>query len=424
MSDSHSFDGSSAASSEQEPVSHPGDWIDEGHVHAEMSASHEREKIRAQMQHLRHLVNRLPGAVYRCTYDTEWCSLFMGAGFLDICGIPPETLDPAGRSFRDVVVDDDIPHIQAVVQEAVAKNDYYSIEYRIRDNDGRVRWVEDHGRPYIVEGTVQWLDGLLLDVTERKKAQQSLQRMNETLEETVETRTQEVRALAAELAVVEQHERSQIAHTIHDELQQFLYGLQVQTKMLVRSIQAHPDVDTEGLPVDPSQVEHVLEQAIQTTRGLTVDLSPPVLDSDGLLEALQWLRSHMESTHDLHVVLNGDLSDDTIPDAIRMVLFQAVRELLLNVHHHAGVDRAVVDMQRTEDAVILHVVDEGAGFDVDRLSTDAGHGIRTSTERLRLLGGDLTIDSNPGAGTRCTLRLPNDRLHDAPSMPPTTHVHR
>ena len=281
---------------------HAGDWFEEPRAIAETASDDELEYLRAQVRHLRTLVNRLPGAVYRCTYDAEWSSLYMGAGFCDICGISPETLDPAGRSFRDVVVEDDLSHIQAVVREAVAQHDFYSVEYRIRANDGSVRWVEDHGRPYIVDGAVQWLDGLLIDITDRKEARASLRRMNETLEETVETRTQEVRALAAEMAMVEQHERCQIAHTIHDELQQFLYGLQVQTKMFIRSVQSLPNVDTAQLPVDPSQVECLLQQAIQTTRGLTVDLSPPVLDSDGLPEALQWLRSHMERTYGLEEI--------------------------------------------------------------------------------------------------------------------------
>lgn len=369
---------------------------------------------------LRALVDRLPGAVYRCTYDTEWKSLYMGEGFQDICGIAPESLDPSGRSFREVIVPEDVPRIREVVAEAVDEETFYSIEYRIVANDGSVRWVEDNGRPRIADdGSVMWLDGILLDITDRKEARESLRRMNETLEQQVETRTRQVRALAAELAMVEQHERSQIARTLHDELQQFLYGVQVQTKMLTQSILKQTDLDPDALPVDPSRVEALLQEAIDTTRGLTVDLSPPVLDGDGLIEALQWLRSHMAEAHDFTVILNGDLPGVSIPKEMRMVLFQAVRELLRNAYEHSGARRATVQVEDTGEAVVVHVVDEGDGFNVkDELSSDQrGYGLRTVAERLRFLGGIFSIDSSPAQGTTCTIRLPKTELKDAPTIP-------
>jgi PAS domain S-box-containing protein len=369
---------------------------------------------------LRALIDRLPGAVYRCTYDTDWKSLYMGEGFREICGIAPESLDPAGRSFRDVIVPEDVPRIKEVVAEAVEHETFYSIEYRIVADDGAVRWVEDNGRPRIDDdGSVRWLDGILLDITDRKEARESLRRMNETLEQQVETRTRQVRALAAELAMVEQHERSQIARTLHDELQQFLYGVQVQTKMLTRSLLERTDLDADALPVDPERVESLLQEAIDTTRGLTVDLSPPVLDGDGLIEALQWLRSHMAESHDFTVVLQGDLPGVCIPEEMRMVLFQAVRELLRNAFEHSGADCATVQMEDTGEAVVIDVVDEGNGFDVsDELTGDhPGYGLRTVAERLRFLGGIFSIDSSPGDGTTCTIRLPKTELKDAPTIP-------
>ena len=362
---------------------------------------------------LRALIDRLPGAVYRCTYDTEWKSLYMGEGFREICGIAPESLDPAGRSFRDVIVPEDVSRIKEVVAEAVEHETFYSIEYRIVADDGSVRWVEDNGRPRIAgDGSVQWLDGILLDITDRKEARESLRRMNDTLE-------QQVRTLAAELAMVEQHERSQIARTLHDELQQFLYGVQVQTKMLTRSLLERTDLDADALPVDPERVESLLQEAIDTTRGLTVDLSPPVLDGDGLIEALQWLRSHMAEAYDFTVVLQGDLPGVCIPEEMRMVLFQAVRELLRNACEHSSADRATVQVEDTGEAVVIDVVDEGKGFDVsDELTGDhPGYGLRTVAERLRFLGGIFSIDASPGDGTTCTIRLPKTELKDAPTIP-------
>ena len=367
---------------------------------------------------LESLVNQLPGAVYRCTYDTSWSSLFMGAGFKDICGIDPSQLDPAGRSFRDVIFDEDIPRIMETVAEAVENETYYSIEYRVHTDDGSMKWLEDNGRPSFNGKSVKWLDGILLDITERKRARESLRELTETLEETVEVRTQQVRALAAELSMVEQHERSQIALMLHDEIQQFLYGVQVQTTMLLNDIRQCPDIDECDLSVDPEQIDALLQQAIQTTRGLTVDLAPPVLDDDGLGESLQWLRSHYERTHDFTVNLTGDAIEFDIPDEIRLVLFQSVRELIGNAATHAGVDEARIEMKETGEDIVLTVLDNGCGFDVDAEwdRKHAGCGLRTASERLRLLGAFFQIESEHGEGTTCTIRFPKDKINAVPTI--------
>jgi PAS domain S-box-containing protein len=367
---------------------------------------------------LESLVNQLPGAVYRCTYDASWSSLFMGAGFKDICGIDPSHLDPAGRSFRDVIFDEDIPRIMETVAEAVENETYYSIEYRVHTDDGSMKWLEDNGRPFFDGDSVKWLDGILLDITERKRARESLRELTETLEETVEVRTRQVRALAAELSMVEQHERSQIALTLHDEIQQFLYGVQVQTTMLVNDIRNRSDIDERELSVNPEQVDALLQEAIQTTRGLTVDLAPPVLDDDGLGESLQWLRSHLKHTRDFTVELTGDDIEFDIPDEIRLVLFQAVRELLGNAAAHAGVDTARVELTETSDHVVLQVIDRGCGFDVDTEMDreQAGYGLRTASERLRLLGALFQIESERSEGTTCTIRFPKTKMDGIPTI--------
>lgn len=408
-----------ASPGDASPTESTSDPLDESLLNDASASGSAREK------RLRGLINRLPGAVYRCTYDTEWKSLYMGAGFADICGIPPETLDPSGRSFRDVIVSEDIPRIKEAVAEAVATRNYYRIEYRVEDNNGTVRWLEDNGRPYFEDGAVLWLDGILIDVTDRKEARESLRRMNETLEEAVEMRTQQVRHLAAQLAMVEQRERNYIAHTLHNELQQFLYGVQVQTKMFTDAIQSHTDIDPDSLPVDPSRVERLLQEAIDTTRGLTVDLSPPVLKSDGLPEALQWLRSHMAETHDFQVALNADLPTLSIPEGVRLVVIQAVRELLMNAKQHAGVNAARVDVDEDDDAVVITVSDDGSGFDVEDTLEDAhpGYGLRTAKERLRFMGGRLDIRSDADHGTRCAIRLSKEELRNISlSVEDTAHA--
>lgn len=366
---------------------------------------------------LRSLIDRLPGAVYRCTYDERWVSLYMGEGFRSICGIDPESLDPAGRSFKDIVMEEDIEKLKTEVADAVENRTYYSVEYRVHTDAFGVRWVEDHGRPSFKEdGSVRWLDGILMDVTDRKNAEKELRELNDTLEEIVASRTRQLRRLSAELAMAEQRERDQFARTVHNDLQQFLYGMQVQTRMLIDSLEENGQIDVGALDVRPQELEKLIDQAIETTRSLTVNLSPPVLEGDGLKETLQWLRTHLKERHDFEVELEGKLPDEPLKQELRMVLFQAIRELLLNACKHSSATEAYVRTSYDADHVQIEVSDEGEGFDVQRESgtEHTGFGLHSVAERIRFFNGTLTVDSQEGVGTRCTLQIPRSPEVNSP----------
>jgi len=252
------------------------------------------------------------------------------------------------------------------------------------------------------------LDGILMDVTDRKRAEEDLRELNETLEETVTARTRQLRRLSAELAMAEQRERDQFARTVHDDLQQFLYGMQVQTRMLIDNLEQDSRVDLDALEACPQKLEDLIGQAIETTRSLTVNLSPPVLEGDGLTETLQWLRTHLKERHDFQVELEGDLPDETMKQELRMVVFQSVRELLLNACEHSNTTEARVGTSFDADHVTIEVFDEGDGFDVDGESqaNRSGFGLHSVAERIRFFNGTLKVESEDGLGTRCTLQIP------------------
>lgn len=367
----------------------------------------------ASPEALKKLIDQLPGAVYRCTYDTEWTSLYMGAGFQEMCGLAPDALDPDGRSFKEVVVPDDLDRIRTAVGNAVQDHTYYSVEYRIRTDAGAVRWVQDNGRPHFnAEGEVTWLDGILFDVTKRKEAEQSLQHTERDLEDRVRARTDKLRELSTALTIAEQRERNQIAYTIHDNLLQYLYGIQVQLRMFVNGIRSQSNLDLDRLSVTPDQVDSLMEQAIEAARQLTIDLAPPVLETDGIMEALQWLRSHLKDYHDFTVHLPRTAPDITCTDEVRTILFRVIRELLINACEYAEVDAAHVSIAVENDYLHIEVVDNGSGFDAEKaFNRDAqGFGLWKARERLRSFDGRLGIDTQPGEGTRCTISVPTDSL--------------
>jgi len=255
------------------------------------------------------------------------------------------------------------------------------------------------------DGTLHGFAKVLRDNTDRKRTEERLRWLNETLEARVHERTEQVRELASTLAMAEQDERRRIAQILHDDLQQLLFGIQLKMTF-VRS-----DAEEAGLASlaeHASESEGFLDRAIQVSRELTVDLSPPVLSGEGLTQMLQWLTTQMQEVHHLNVEIDAEDAFVIPQEGMRVLLFQIVRELLFNVVKHAGTERATVSLDRADDGLIITVADEGAGFDPESLKPKAegGFGLFSVRERLRLFGGTLEIDSAPGAGTRMTAILP------------------
>lgn len=251
------------------------------------------------------------------------------------------------------------------------------------------------------EGEVDLLVFSLRDVTQRKRSELELQALNESLRQ----QTVQLRRMAAELTLAEQRERRRLAQSLHDHLQQMLVAARLKVSLLHRRI-----LDAD-LSLSVQQVDELLERSIEESRSLTVELSPPVLYEDGLVAALEWLARQMEAKHALHVDVAVCADCAPITEDVRVILFQAVRELLFNVVKHAQTSLAQLQFSSDSDGLIQIVVaDTGCGFHPSRLqsptATTGGFGLFSIRERLELMGGRMEITSAPGQGARVLLAVP------------------
>ncbi|MDN5869731.1 MAG: response regulator [Nitrococcus sp.] len=253
---------------------------------------------------------------------------------------------------------------------------------------------------------------------------QPLRRLNEDLEQhaadrtaDLEDLTERLRRLAAELTQTEQRERKRLADVIHNHLQQLLVG----AKIWVHAAHAKSQEAQGRQPL--AQALSLLDQAIAESRSLSVQLRPPALYESGLIAALRWLTGWMKETHGLKVTL--DLDHQAEPDLEHgaVLLFEAVRELLLNTVKHAEVDEAEVGLSRADgDRLCLSVADQGKGFDAATVARQrsGGFGLFSIREQLYVMGGTLEMESSPGSGTSARLFLPiEDKeidLADAPEQ--------
>lgn len=291
---------------------------------------------------------------------------------------------------------------------ADASVDVESVDTR---RDGTTMNVEVRLSRLVREGR-EAIISAVRDVSERKRYERNLKELNETLEQRVrertaalESRAAQLRNLTAQLTQAEQSERQRLAQVLHDHHQQLLFGAKMQSGVLKRN--APPTEETvKGF----RNLEEALDQAIATSKSLTVELYPPVLYDEHLAQVLEWLAGRMRQLHRLTVEVKADPGPVPMAQDVRVVVFQAVRELLFNVVKHAATDRAELRMSRVEDGRIRIVVsDDGAGFDpIGRRDNAAssGFGLFSIRERLELLGGSLECESRPGSGTRVTLLVP------------------
>ena len=245
----------------------------------------------------------------------------------------------------------------------------------------------------------------LLEALQRERAE--LERLNETLEERIAERTRQVRELASTLTMAEQAERRRVSRILHDDLQQQLYGIGLKMAFVRRAVEA---ARREEALAHLDEAERWIGQGVRATRNLTADLSPPILQNEGLADALRWLRSRMKELHELDVDVQAEKAFRTPEEDMRVLLFQIVRELLFNVAKHAGTKRATVELRDVDNHVEIVVADDGDGFDVEaaeaRAAGEEQFGLFSVRERLGLFGGQMEIDSKPGAGTRVRIHMP------------------
>lgn len=260
------------------------------------------------------------------------------------------------------------------------------------------RWYESHFFPSA--------DGVSIyykDVTERMQAEEALRQANEQLESRVRERTSKLRALAAELTRAEHKERRRIADFLHEQHQQNLCAMKFRASELR---QRSSDPAVIGLA---DRLMAGLDHAIDETRTLATALYPQVLTHLGLKAGIEWLADDAMNNLGLDVKAGIDKRFTLASDEMQMFVFDAVRELLLNVVKHAKVNKAEVRVSSAARGMVrIQVKDAGVGFNNMRNNGAPTHlGLFKIQERAESFGGRFEVVSQPEKGTCVSIILPS-----------------
>ena len=261
-------------------------------------------------------------------------------------------------------------------------------------------------------GRVTGLTGNVLDITDRKRAQEVLEFMNLTLERRVADRTAEVqryadqlRELTARLIRAEESERQRMTHVLHEDLQQGLVAARM-------TLEVASQMDIDGKIQDAlSRADSMLSRSIQLMRTLVREIAVPAVKEGNLPDAVRWLAHEMKEKFGLTVNLTVDNGLEPVSENVYLCLYRAIQEILFNVVKHAKVSHAEVILQK-EDARLVRVTikDGGQGFPLDAMmsvkNSDQGIGLFGIRQRVEGLGGRMHIYSSKGNGTSIVIVLP------------------
>jgi len=326
---------------------------------------------------------------------------------------------------------DDRAALVAAFERAARGEAEFDIEHRIvSPKDGALIWIRAQGNlAPSARGEPARMVGISQNITARRKmegalrdSEESLKKSNTALEDRVRIRTadlmrskellkesaavsnrraESLRDLTVQLAQAEQRERRRLAKLLHDHVQQLL----VAARMRVDIVQQEPEADDIGEQL--RETLDILDESIEAARSLSIELSPPLLHENGLPAALAWLAAKFEKQHQLQIEVEADDEENPPSEELRDMLYQATRELLLNVAKHAKTEQARIRLARTDGRLTLVVEDHGAGFDTTQRRPDqASFGLFYVRERVEGMGGKLSIESSPGKGTRVAISVP------------------
>ncbi|MHB8725500.1 MAG: PAS domain-containing protein [Casimicrobiaceae bacterium] len=242
------------------------------------------------------------------------------------------------------------------------------------------------------------------DVTERKRAEEQVGQLNQQLR----ARAADLIQLSLRLLEAQESERRAVARELHDEVGGALTAVKLNLQMLHRKSagDAHEAALVDGLAL--------VDDMLKMIRSRSLDLRPVVLDDLGLVPALKWYCERQAARSGVPIeVAFGPVDLKPVPQ-LESACFRIVQEAVTNALRHSGARHLSVVLRRSDGSVTLEVADDGSGFDVaaarERGRKGASTGLLSMEERAQLLGGEFSIDSAPGAGTRVTAEftLPED----------------
>ncbi len=213
---------------------------------------------------------------------------------------------------------------------------------------------------------------------------------------------EELRQLGGRLIKAQEEERSRIGRDLHDDLSQRLAIFSMELEQLRRAMPGERDDLTSSVRKLMTRAQELASDIHR----LSYQLHPFKLDTLGLSSAIKSLCQEISDHRDLKIKFQQKGFPAALPPEITLCIFRIAQEALHNIVKHSGAREAKLVLTKTSEAIRLRVVDRGTGFDIEAAKTRKRLGLLSMKERLRLVGGELSIRSRPTEGTQIDVLIP------------------
>ncbi|MFM7073125.1 MAG: PAS domain S-box protein [Planctomycetota bacterium] len=350
------------------------------------------DALRLSELRFRTLAAHAPVSIFLC--DMAGQNTFVNRRWCEMSGLTPE--ETAGYGWRAAIHPDDLSPKTTLFDEKMSIGQEYDNEYRVVHRSGAIRWVRTFAAPiFDAEGAATSVVGMTMDVSDQHRLLEELRRERELLSELLE---------------VQERERRAVCNDIHD-------GLMQHVTAAIMELEA-----TEAGPLS-ANAHFTLQRAIRELRRGLEDgrrvirgIRPAELDGAEIGLALEQLVDQFQGSG-IHVDWKLDPGFGRLPDALQTALYRVAQEALNNARRHSGTDVIRVELNRCADQLRLRIRDFGCGFNPQSPRVN-GFGLKGMAERLRLVGGTLSIESAPDEGTTVTATVPYKIEGGVPSGPP------